>query len=319
MNKEPIVSIIVPIFNTGNFLSRCLNSIITQTYSNIEVILVNDGSTDNSEIVCKEYVEKDSRIKYFYKENSGVSATRNLGLDNATGEYFTFCDSDDEYYPYTIQTLLDVYNADKTTEFAIAPFLKISTNGNWQSKLPNKITKYQIINHQITDMQFTICSSLFRNCPIRFNESVGICEDKLFIVEYVAKFVSNTHSRIGIATRPTYKYYNNPNSATGNTANPKYLTSLSAYVNMNNLVKKYGNISNLHWVRYYSVKRYLTCKYLCNQLYTNAPDTLKKNLTILKTQLNSVVPLFSQAIYFFHLCVLHPIARKLRTIYRELN
>lgn len=89
------ISIIVPVYNKGNSIRNCLNSILNQKYSNIEVILIDDGSNDNSGQVCKEYALKDKRLHYFYQKNSGVSSARNLGLKKITGEYVHFLDADD--------------------------------------------------------------------------------------------------------------------------------------------------------------------------------------------------------------------------------
>lgn len=91
-----IVSIIVPIYNTYEFLEECLQSIISQTYKNIEIILIDDGSTDNSDQICKRYIEKYTNIKYIYQTNQGVSVARNRGINEANGEYIYFLDSDDK-------------------------------------------------------------------------------------------------------------------------------------------------------------------------------------------------------------------------------
>lgn len=93
---NPSVSIIVPVYNTAKYLHRCLDSILQQSFKDFEVLLVDDGSTDNSGEICDEYAAKDSRIRVFHKENGGVSSARNVGLDNAVGEWVTFVDSDDE-------------------------------------------------------------------------------------------------------------------------------------------------------------------------------------------------------------------------------
>lgn len=95
MKKEPLISVIVPVYNVGKYLQRCLNSIIDQTYKNVEVILIDDGSTDGSEKICNEYAERDKRIKVFSQSNRGVSVARNVGLKKAKGEYIAFVDSDD--------------------------------------------------------------------------------------------------------------------------------------------------------------------------------------------------------------------------------
>lgn len=93
--EKKLISIIVPVYNAEKYLQKCLDSILEQTYQNLEIIIVNDGSTDNSGQICQEYEKKDSRIIYIEKENGGVSDTRNTGLDRMTGSYVTFVDSDD--------------------------------------------------------------------------------------------------------------------------------------------------------------------------------------------------------------------------------
>lgn len=93
--KDFLVSVVMPIFNTGEFLSEAINSVLCQSLENFELILVNDGSTDNSADICQEFLRNDERIKYFHQNNAGVSAARNLGLTHATGQYIFFMDSDD--------------------------------------------------------------------------------------------------------------------------------------------------------------------------------------------------------------------------------
>ena len=93
--ENQLISIIVPVYNVEEYLKQCLDSILEQTFSDYEVILVNDGSTDNSGLICQEYAEKDSRIRYFEKENGGLSDARNYGIEQAQGKYLTFVDSDD--------------------------------------------------------------------------------------------------------------------------------------------------------------------------------------------------------------------------------
>lgn len=92
---EPKVSIIVPVYNVEKYLRRCIDSLVEQSYLNLEILLVDDGSTDESLIICTEYEAKDSRIRVFHKENEGLGLTRNYGIERAEGEYLTFVDSDD--------------------------------------------------------------------------------------------------------------------------------------------------------------------------------------------------------------------------------
>ena len=103
--KGELISIIVPIYNVENYLRQCLDSIMGQTYQNFECILINDGSPDHSADICREYVEKDSRFRYFEKENGGVSSARNLGIEHSKGQYITFIDSDDWVESDYVETL----------------------------------------------------------------------------------------------------------------------------------------------------------------------------------------------------------------------
>ncbi len=102
---NPLISVIVPVYKVEKYLDRCITSIVEQTYENLEIILVDDGSPDNSGKMCDDWAKKDNRIKVFHKENGGPAETRNLGVEKATGKYISFVDSDDYILPDYIETL----------------------------------------------------------------------------------------------------------------------------------------------------------------------------------------------------------------------
>ena len=106
-NHKPLISVIVPVYNVEQYLDKCLDSIINQTYTNLEILLIDDGSPDNCPRKCDEWAEKDSRIRVIHKENGGLSSARNTGLDNCTGKYVGFIDSDDWIDLNFFQTLYD--------------------------------------------------------------------------------------------------------------------------------------------------------------------------------------------------------------------
>lgn len=106
LDSMPLVSVIVPVYNVEKYLVRCLDSIVGQTYRNLEIILVNDGSTDNSGEICRQYAERDARIRLFTQENQGLSAARNTGLDHMNGEYIVFVDSDDYISIHFVEIML---------------------------------------------------------------------------------------------------------------------------------------------------------------------------------------------------------------------
>ena len=102
-----LVSIIVPVYNVEKYLPKCVGSLINQTYKNVEIILVDDGSTDQSGNICDTYLEKDNRIVVLHKKNGGLSDARNFGIEHAKGDYYSFVDSDDYLKEKTIENLVD--------------------------------------------------------------------------------------------------------------------------------------------------------------------------------------------------------------------
>lgn len=103
----PGISVIIPVYNAEKYLHRCIDSIISQTYTDCELLLIDDGSTDSSGAICDKYAARDKRVRVFHKENAGVSSARNLGLDNASGDWICFCDADDTMPPNSLSQLLN--------------------------------------------------------------------------------------------------------------------------------------------------------------------------------------------------------------------
>lgn len=122
---QPKISVIIPIFNTANYLDRCITSVINQSYTNLEIILVDDGSEDNSHGMCILYQEKDSRIRVLRQKNMGLSAARNAGLNIATGEYVSFVDSDDFLDANTYATLIACLAGRKDIDIVIFGYRRI--------------------------------------------------------------------------------------------------------------------------------------------------------------------------------------------------
>ena len=127
--NEKLISIIIPIYNVEKYLRMCLDSIEHQSYSNIEVLLINDGSPDSSGEICQEYVARDSRFRYFEKENGGLSDARNYGIERSSGKYITFVDSDDWVEATYIE---DLYNAalDNDSEIVVSNYNRFDVKEN---------------------------------------------------------------------------------------------------------------------------------------------------------------------------------------------
>lgn len=203
--KDIKVSIVVPVYNASKYLSICIDSIINQTYKNLEIILVNDGSTDNSGSICDEYGKKDNRITVIHQENQGVSKTRNNGLKKSTGEYLTFIDADDIISENYVELLLKDISEKTLNICTLSLFDKEITKRDSEGDIielskDNFITicKYGLIN--------TPCCKLFstkilKENNITFDTSLSLGEDLLFNLDYF-----NYIDKINIIDKDLYFY-----------------------------------------------------------------------------------------------------------------
>ena len=142
--KEPLVSVIVPVYNVEKYLRQCLNSIVNQTYQNLEIILIDDGSPDDSGMICDEYAAKDERIRVFHQKNAGLSAARNSGLNTMSGEYVIFVDSDDWIVPHAVERMLTVFNS-TDADLLIYNFKMVYEEGNTNPHRSNSPIKDEIL------------------------------------------------------------------------------------------------------------------------------------------------------------------------------
>lgn len=186
----PLISIIVPIYNAEKYLSECLESLLNQTYSNLEIICINDGSTDNSLKIINSYAQKDSRIKVYSQSNQGVSKTRNFGIENANGEYIMFMDSDDTCSLNTIETSLELARANDSD--LVINFLDLRWELNQKS-----VNQFAYL---ATVQMFVKKDYLLKFPKIRFKEKMQIGEDAVFSHELLA--LTNK-----VCTNPQSKYY----------------------------------------------------------------------------------------------------------------
>ena len=237
MNKTPLISVIVPVYKVEKFLNRCVESIVNQTYKNLEIILVDDGSPDNCPKMCDEWAQKDKRIKIIHQKNSGVSSARNNGIKQATGDYIAFVDSDDWIEPETYESVLNLAlseNADLT----FFKYLLIDENGNKQylneinlckEKIKN-LEYYFLLNSRNGNDSHTIMGSivrvLFKSNIIKdmsFNTNLKLAEDLLFLLHVLAKT-----DRISVCDKYYYNYFFNVNSAS-RLISKQYFINLKTY------------------------------------------------------------------------------------------
>lgn len=243
---EPYVSIIVPVYNTEAYLSRCLASVLNQSFSNYELLIIDDGSTDNSCVICREYSERDSRIRVFHKDNEGVSSARNLGLNYARGEWIYFVDSDDEVLPNGLQTLVDCISSE--VDIVMGGFVEEDETGRKsEGKEVLSLSKKQSVISLYAgySSHFFYCGylwmrllrrSVIQRYGITFDNSIAIKEDTLFLMQYICRSRGITC----LTTTPVYKYCRRPESAMGRATNGfdrKYVDSFYALVKMKHEVE----------------------------------------------------------------------------------
>ena len=211
---EDLITIIVPIYNVEKYLRECIESICRQTYRNIEIILINDGSNDNSAKICDEYKEKDSRIKVIHKENGGVSSARNKGLEIAKGAYITFVDGDDYIDEKYCEKLLKNLK-ENNVECILCGFNRIyEKTAEVVTKGENLLLdKNKFLNSILTVQGGAgiAAAKLWKRkavINVRFNEKIKIGEDSLFGIQ-AAKNVNNVY----ILNEALYNYRFNKNSA----------------------------------------------------------------------------------------------------------
>ena len=192
--ENELISIIVPIYNVENYLRMCLDSIQNQTYKNFECLLINDGSPDNSADICREYVAKDSRFRYFEKENGGVSSARNLGIERSGGAYIAFIDSDDWVEPDYLEVLYSVIVQEKA-DISVSTYKQFDTKENcwylhsFQRGYEKRVFKNHELINELIDLNVFDWSYGLATCKlirkdsigcIRFNNNTILCEDMEF-------------------------------------------------------------------------------------------------------------------------------------------
>lgn len=254
--SNPLISVIVPVYNVEQYLPSCLDSILGSTYTNWECLLVDDGSTDRSGIICDRYAASDARFRVFHKENGGVSSARNKALENMNGEWLMFLDSDDEILASAMQNLLtaamnsgsdmsmgnyvsvrskgddihsDTYPTPRTMSFEdVLTLFFVYPRGRFQGYLANRIMK----------------ASVVRDNHLRFREDIYYKEDGLFLVQYLLY----SKKDVPFITDVTYLYKIREGSAmmvASRRYNRKYLTNLDARIAILNEIERHAPIDSL--------------------------------------------------------------------------
>lgn len=235
--EEALISVIVPVYNGQDYLEGCIRSIEEQTYHKTEIIIVNDGSTDNTGKVCETLREAYDNIRVIALDDKGVSAARNIGIQEAKGDYLTFVDADDRLCRETLQILYDCLS-DTESDIAGCRFFLWKNETEWEEHSREKVEKKAYLKPRVftpdTYVKDAILqgnsrcwSKLYRReilRGIRFEEGLTIGEDMLFVV----KLLSGA-KRIAELEYPGYGYFQNPGGAILRAFTPRYMDQITCW------------------------------------------------------------------------------------------
>lgn len=254
--KNPEISIIMPVYNSEKYLGKCIDSVLSQSFSNFELLLIDDGSTDRSPKVCEEYAKKDSRIRVNHKENGGVSSARNMGLSDVRGGYLCFFDSDDTLEQNALQLMYETIS-NGNYDLVIAGYNRYDEDGTKIFGMSRKEVETLSIDSALQEMyhpkdeeyQGYLWNKMFRSdivkkAGLKFNERIVFNEDRLFITQYIC----NSNCEVAYTTTPVYNYVVRTSGAMGSLKrgyNPKYATDFDAYVLMKQCVFQYTKSKQL--------------------------------------------------------------------------
>lgn len=218
------ISVIVPVYGVEKYLNKCVESIVNQTYQNIEIILIDDGSPDKCPQICDEWAQKDNRIIVIHKSNSGVSESRNMGLERASGDYIGFIDSDDYIDPEMYEKLINAIQKNDS-DIALCGIYKEDENGSKQyiceENLKNvnvdDLFKYYILNNfyikndvfYTDNVMASACRCLYKKNVINKTQFVqnGLCEDFIFNIE-----ILTPETKFAIVDEYLYCYFQRSDS-----------------------------------------------------------------------------------------------------------
>ena len=312
-----LISIVIPVYNAEKYLGGCLNSIQNQTYKNFEVILVNDGSIDHSETICKEFVEVDTRFRYFLKVNGGASSARNFGLDHVTGDFITFIDADDWVDENHLEVLINNIK-ENNSDMAVSSIKKFDNVSRFKFRVYSNQEKYLLNYNKLNREEFLVIlpklihasnsykiavSKLFKKelvSDVRFDESIIYGED----LEFFFKLYVNINS-ISYVDEVTYIYRLHDESSSSKFGQLHMEQELAIYKKMYEKIEEldlptihyYTTISDLLEFR----RDYLENRVLFNE-YLKFLEIKERSVTYPKDLISVIVPIYNVSPYL-RLCL----------------
>ena len=315
MTEKGLVSIIIPVYNAAKCIPDTIESVKSQTCKDWELILVDDGSPDGSGAICDRYAASDQRIKVYHKENGGVSSARNMGLDNATGEWICFVDADDEISERTLEECM----GREEDDIDVIQFSFSQRREELNRETDDDITP-MTWQEYIGKRSFLVCvggsvirSRVIRENAIRFDETMKLAEDQIFM------FTCFAHSRrVARVNRILYYYYDNGGSATHNEKAEDMILSSQKCIAFKQQYPDFSfRMDDL--VLFFIEKlilqgRYEDCKKLLAEL---RPTYIIKRGVVTRTMVRLSRKNVNMAINFERLC--YPLYNRVYRIYEKIN
>ena len=264
---KPLISIIIPVHNTEEYLEKCLDSVVSQSFDAIEILIINDHSTDKSEYICKQYARNNNKIRIYSSKERGVSSARNLGIKHARGEWVTFVDSDDIISKHYCSSLIKATDAD--IDLVIAR--TISFKGDESNQLDDGFKAKRLTDFSSHDEKLKLIKSIFvdnkkyiiyphvSTCSAKlfrkkliqnkkFNTSLKVYEDAIFNIEAI-----QNSKKVRLIDKKIYFYRLNTSSATKKYSNETIDNYKKVYVELNRLDNKY-KIDYSKYENYFAIK-----------------------------------------------------------------
>lgn len=315
--KDFLISIVIPIYNAEKYLEECLNSIKNQTYKNFEVIMVNDGSKDDSETICMNFLRSDSRFRYLKKENGGVSSARNVGLDNVEGDYITFIDADDWVDENYLDLLITTVKKNHS-DIVVSSYKQFNNIDIFYLRAYSLQEKY-LLNFERMNrddfltifpklMSTNVCfnnavAKLFRKelvNDLRFDTSIKYGED----LDFYFRLYLNVDS-ISYVDEPTYIYRSHGDSTTSNFNQEHAEQELTIFKQMYEKIQEIG-LPSIHYFNKLKKLLELRMDFLENKVLLNEYLDFLKNIgetvTYPNTLISVVIPTYNVAPYL-RLCL----------------
>lgn len=273
---NPKISIIVPVYKAEKYIEKCINSILNQSFNDYELLLIDDGSPDNSGKICDEYAKKDSRIKVFHKKNEGVSSARQIGIDQAKGEYSIHVDADDWIEQ---EMLSDMYNyaCQKNADIVLTDYFH--NNNQYITQDISNLNKYEILNSIISGKLMGVLwnklikTQLYSLYNIRFPKGINYCEDVWVVTQLLCNSVT-----ISYLNKAYYHYMDNNQSITRNITYDIIQQRIQYVKDIKNLLSSYNLSFSLLRYKIGIKHSMLKCKSISYSTYSQTYPEIKYKL-----------------------------------------